>query len=256
LHRSTRQVRPTGDGSELYAAIAPAVSSLRSTAQTLEPTSKLPSGKLRITAAADLCNGFLPGVVAAFAERFPLVQLDFVVTNRRVNMIEEGFDLALRASATLSDSTLVVRKLGVLRQGLFAAPKYVERHGLPATPHELVNHHTLLFRAENLARSWNLEGPAGATPISLRGRIAGDDFSFLRAMTIAGAGIALLPEINSVEDVTSGRLRRVLPDYSTAGASLYLVYPSKRQVPPRVAALRDFITDYLARARSGGFSQE
>jgi DNA-binding transcriptional LysR family regulator len=83
----------------------------------------------------------------------------------------------------------------------------------------------------------------------LRGRIAGDDFSFLRAMTIAGAGIALLPEINSVEDVASGRLKRVLPSYSTAGASLYLVYPSKRQIPQRVAALRDFIVDYWARAQ-------
>jgi DNA-binding transcriptional LysR family regulator len=131
---------------------------------------------------------------------------------------------------------------------LFAAPKYVERHGLPATPHELVNHHTLVFRAENLVRSWNLEGPSGAVPISLRGRIAGDDFSFLRAITIAGAGIALLPDINSAEDVASGRLRRVLPDYSAAGASLFIVYPSKRQLPPRVAALRDFITEYVTRA--------
>lgn len=245
LHRSTRQVSATSDGRELFAAIAPAVASLRTTAKTLEPTSKLPSGKLRVTAASDLCNGFLSNVVAAFVERYPLVQLDFAVTSRRVDLIEEGFDIALRASAKLSDSSLVVRKLGVIRHGLFAAPKYAERHGLPATPNDLANHHVLVFGAENLLRTWSLEGSAGTAAVTLRGRIGGDDFSFLRAMAVAGAGIALLPEINSTDDVASGRLRRVLPEYSAPGASLYVVYPSKRQLPPRVAAFRDFVADYV-----------
>jgi DNA-binding transcriptional LysR family regulator len=245
LHRTTRQVRPTGDGQELYVAIAPAVSNLRTTAQTLEPTSKLPSGKLRVTAASDLCNGFLASVVAAFVERYPLVQPEFVVTNRPVNLIEEGFDVALRASAALGDSTLVARKLGVVRQCVYAAPKYLERHGVPATPQDLAKHRTLLFRAENLARIWNLTGPAGPVSVPLRGRIAGDDFSFLRAMAVAGAGIALLPEINAAEDAAGGRLRRVLPEYSSSGASLFVIYPSKRQIPPRVAAFRDFVGDYF-----------
>jgi DNA-binding transcriptional LysR family regulator len=253
LNRSTRQVGVTSDGRDLYVAIAPSVSALRATAQTLEPASKLASGKLRVTAASDLCNGLLSSVVAAFVERYPLVQLDFVVSNRRVNMIDEGIDVALRASPSLGDSTLVARKLGVIRQRLFAAPKYLERHGAPSTPSDLGHHHTLLFRAENLARSWQLEGPDGAVPVSLRGRIASDDFSFLRATAIAGAGIALLPEINSAEDVDSGRLRRVLPEYSTAGATLYLMYPSRRQVPPRVSAFRDFVAESLARPELAHF---
>jgi DNA-binding transcriptional LysR family regulator len=173
-----------------------------------------------------------------------------------VNLIDEGFDVALRASAALDDSTLVVRKLGVVKQRLYAAPRYLERHGTPAAPADLQNHQTLLFRAENLARTWNLKGPSGPVTIALRGRLGADDFGFLRAMAVAGAGVALLPELNAAEDVASGRLRSVLPEYTRGGATLYVVYPTKRQVPPRVTAFRDFVTEYLARDGADHFFRE
>jgi len=241
LHRTTRHVTPTSDGHELYAAVAPAVGSLRATAQALEPSGKQPRGRLRLTAPGDLCNGFLSDVVVGFAERHPLVQLDFVVTNRRVNLVEEGFDLALRASARLADSTLVARKLGDLQLRLYAAPRYLERHGAPAAPSDLVNHQTVLFRAEALSRTWQLERAGESTSVSLRGRMGGDDMGVVRAMVLAGAGIGLLPHLNCAADEASGKLRRVLPAYHVRGAGLYLLYPSKRHVPARVAAFRDYV---------------
>jgi len=243
LHRTTRHVQPTSDGQELYGAVAAAVSSLRQTAQALEPSSRQVRGRLRITAASDLLNGFLSEVVVAFGERYPQVELDFVVTNKRINLVDEGFDLALRASRNLSDSSLVARKLGELELRLYASPHYLERHGAPSTPADLSRHHCVIFRGQDLLRTWQLESAAGEASVALRGRLGGDDMGFIRAMLIAGAGVGLLPHLNGAADEASGRLVRVLPDYHARGASLYIVYPSKKQLPARVSAFRDFVSE-------------
>jgi DNA-binding transcriptional LysR family regulator len=254
LQRTTRHVRPTSDGRELYAAAAPAVASLRATAQALEPRGKQPRGRLRVSAASDLCSGFLSDVVVAFAERYPLVQLEFLVTNERVNLVEEGLDVALRASTSLTDSTLVVRKLGEIQHGLYASPKYLERHGSPQSPADLANHHSVVFRGQDLARTWQLESADGPASVALRGRLGGDDMSFVRAMLVAGGGIGLLPRLNCAADEASGRLVRVLPSYHARGATLYLLYPSKRQVPARVSAFREFVAEAFAAWSSGAAS--
>ncbi|HXK18022.1 MAG TPA: substrate binding domain-containing protein, partial [Polyangiaceae bacterium] len=178
------------------------------------------------------------------------------VSNKRANLVDEGFDVALRASIKLGDSTLVARKLGDLELHLYASPKYLEQRGAPVTPTDLVNHHNVIFRgqasfrgdaspggAPELSRTWLLAGPSGETSVTLRGRIGGDDLSFVRAMLVAGAGIGLLPQLNCASDEASGRLVRVLPGYHARGASLYVVYPSKKHVPARVTAFRDVVVD-------------
>lgn len=243
LHRTTRSVRPTSEGHELYASIAPAVSTLRSAAQALEPSTRKPKGRVRVTAPNDLCASFLPEVIVAFLERYPLVNLDFTVTNQHSNLVGEGFDVALRAAARLSDSTLVARKLGELELRLYASPKYAKKYGLPATPDELHQHKCIVFRAEELVRTWALAGTRGDANLQIRGRIGGDDFSFVRAIVGAGGGIGILPHINSAADEASGRLVRVLPDYHLRGATLYLLYPSSRNLPTRVTAFRDFVIE-------------
>lgn len=243
LHRTTRHVQPTSDGQELYGAVAAAVSSLRQTAQSLEPSSRQMRGRLRITAASDLLTGFLSDVVVAFSERYPQVELEFSVTNRRVNLVDEGFDLALRASNKLSDSSLVARKLGDLDLRLYASPQYLERHGAPAAPSDLTRHHCVLFRGQDLVRTWQLYSATSEEHVTLRGRLGGDDMGFIRAMLVAGGGIGLLPHLNCAADEASGRLIRVLPDYRARGATLYIVYPSKKQLPARVSAFRDFVSE-------------
>jgi DNA-binding transcriptional LysR family regulator len=243
LHRTTRSVQPTTEGHELYASIAPAVTTLRGAAQALEPSTRRPKGRVRVTAPTDLCASFLPDVIVAFLERYPLVSLDFTLTNQHSNLIEGGFDVALRAAARLSDSSLVARKLGELELRLYASPKYVTKYGAPAVLDELHQHKCIVFRATDLVRTWSLEGAAGTASLAIRGRTGGDDFSFIRALIIAGGGIGILPHINSAADEASGRLVRVLPDYHLRGASLYLLYPSTRNIPTRVTAFRDFVVE-------------
>ena len=246
LHRTTRHLRPTSEGGELYAGVAPAISSLRAAGRALEPASRQPRGRLRVTAPFDLCANFLADVVVAFADRHPLVQLDFSLSNQHANLVDEGFDLALRATVDPGDSSLVARKLGDLELRLYASPRYLERHGAPATWSALADHKCVVFRAKELARTWGLRTAAGDVNVPVRGRIGGDDFTFVRAIVIAGGGIGILPRINCAADEASGRIVRVLPDVHARGASLYVVYPSSRNVPARVTAFRDFVVEAFA----------
>jgi len=246
FHRTTRMVKPTSDGRELFASVAPAVGSVRSAARALEPATRKPKGRLRVTAPTDICATFLADVLVAFSERYPQVPLDFKLSNEHTDLVDEGFDVAVRAASKLGDSTtLVARKLGPLSKGLYAAPAYLARHGVPAKPGDLAAHHCVVFRAHDLVRTWELHGPNGAElpPLSVRGRINGDDLAFVRAMLVAGAGIGLLPQINCAADEANGRLVRVLPGFQARGATLYIVYPSLKQVPARVTAFRDFVSD-------------
>ncbi|HEX4423016.1 MAG TPA: LysR family transcriptional regulator [Kofleriaceae bacterium] len=246
LQRTTRHMKPTSEGRELYAAVAPAVSTLRAAARTLEPASRQPRGRLRVTAPLSLCTGFFDNVIVAFAERHPLVDLDFELANQHANLIDEGFDVAIRATADLGDSSLVARKLGDLEHHLYASPQYLQRRGAPATCEELTRHPCIVFRAKELARTWALRGPGGAVSVAVRGRVGGDDWTFVRSMIVAGAGIGLLPHINASADEASGRIVRVLPEWHALGASLYVVYPSRKNIPARVTAFRDFVVDAFA----------
>ncbi|APR76818.1 Transcriptional regulator, LysR family protein [Minicystis rosea] len=246
LHRTTRNVRPTSEGRDLHASVAPAVSTLRAAAQALEPATRQPRGRLRVTAAGDLCANFLADAVVAFAERHPLVQLDFAVSSKHENLVEGGFDVAVRATIDLADSSLVACKLGTLEHRLYASPRYLQRHGAPASFRDLEAHHLVVFRAKDLARTWTFRNAAGDASVPVRGRIGGDDFTFVRAMVVAGGGIGLLPHVNCAADEASGRLVRVLPDCHARGATLYVVYPSAKNVPARVTAFRDFVVTAFA----------
>lgn len=246
LHRSTRAVKPTTDGRELFDSVAAAVMSVRSAARALEPSTRKPKGRLRVTAPIDLCTSFLADVIVAFAERYPQVTLDFTLTNQHTNLVEEGFDVALRATSKLEDSTLIARKLGEISHCLYASPSYLSRQSAPMALADLEQHACIVFRATDLARTWSLRGSAGPTHVAVRGRIGGDDLSFVRAMVVSGAGIGLLPQLNCAVDEASGRLVRVLPAFHVRGATLYVVYPSTKQVPARVTAFRDFVSEAFA----------
>jgi DNA-binding transcriptional LysR family regulator len=251
LQRTTRHMKPTSEGRDLYAAVVPAVSALRAAARTLEPATRQPRGRLRVTAPNDLCSSFLANVVVAFAERHPLVDLDFSLTNQHANLIDEGFDVAVRATGDLGDSSLVARKLGELELRLYASPQYVERRGAPATWKDLAGHQCVVFRGKDLERTWALRSSSGEAGVAVRGRVGGDDLLFVRSMIVAGAGIGLLPHINAAGDEASGRIVRVLPEWHARGASLYVVYPSSKNVPARVAAFRDFVVAAFASWKAG-----
>lgn len=241
LQRTTRASRPTAEGRALYEGVAPALAALQTAGRALEPSTDAPTGRLRVSAPTDLASGFLAPVLADFAARYPALEFELSLTNAHADLVGEGFDVALRAAANLPPSSLVARKVGVMEHRLYASPAYVARQGAPRSPSELARHPLVLFRARRLERQWTLHGAGGETTVKVRGRFSGDDFSFVRAMVLANAGIALMPFANASADVEAGRLVHLLPSFHAKGATLYVVYPSAKNVPARVRAFRDFV---------------
>jgi DNA-binding transcriptional LysR family regulator len=241
VHRNTRSVTPTSEGQAFYSEVAPAVLTLRHAARGIDDSGREVRGRLRVSAPNDIGATFVAAAVSAFTERYPHVEVSVELSMRKVNLVQEGFDVALRASNKLSDSSLMARKAGDLEGELYAAPGYVSARGAPATLAELGEHRCVLFRPENGEATWTLEGPDGVVEQRVRGRIGGDDFLFVRGAALSGAGVAMLPRILAADDLQAGRLVRVLPLYTQRGAALYVVYAAARVLPAKIAAFRDFV---------------
>ena len=252
LHRTTRSVQATSEGRALYASVSEAVAVLERAAHAFEPPTRTPKGTLKLTAPVELATTFLSDVLVAFGERYPRVRIELMVTNRAVNLVHEGFDLAVRAVAgPIADSSMVRKKLGDLEHGLYASPRYLEAHGAPATPGELAEHRCLAFRAKDLAKTWTLFDGAHAVDVEVRASMSADDFSAIRAAALAGGGIALMPRLTCAKAEAAGQLVRVLPRLTGKGASLYVMYPSATHVPARVAAFRSFVAAAFDRWKAG-----
>jgi DNA-binding transcriptional LysR family regulator len=241
LQRTPRSVRATSEGHALYASVSDAVGALERAAHALEPVTRTPKGTLRVTAPAEIAASFLADVAVAFGERYPQVHVELVLTNRMINLVEEGLDVAVRAALRLADSSLVARKLGEVEHALYASPHYLDLRGAPTSPAALADHRCLVFRGKDLVKTWQLHDRERAFEIDVRGAIGADDFGYLRAATVAGGGVALLPRIVCAKDEAAGRLIRVLPGVAARGASLYVMYPSAAHVPARVTAFRSFV---------------
>ena len=172
LHRTTRAVKATSEGQELFASVAPAMTTLRGAVRTIEPAARKPKGRLRVTAPNDLAATYLADIIVGFTATYPLVRLDFSLSNAHANLVDEGFDVAIRAAPRLSDSSLVARKLGEVELGLYAAPSYLKKHGAPGSKDDLARHACVVFRGEELSRTWPLMGPDGTPAPSCRGTSA------------------------------------------------------------------------------------
>jgi DNA-binding transcriptional LysR family regulator len=244
LQRSTRALRLTEAGAAYHERIAAALRLIEDAEGEASHLQGAPRGTLRITAPYDVGAGVLAAIVARFTARYPEVRVDAVLTGRVVDLIAEGFDLAIRGGR-LRDSSLIARNLGTVENRLFAAPAYLEARGQPASPEALRDHACVLFRPQNGTARWRLTGPAGAAEVEVSGPVGADDYSFIRAAVCAGAGIGLLPWFLCADDVAAGRLVRVLPRHEQTGASLYIVYPPTDHLPQRVAVFRDFLVENL-----------
>lgn len=240
LQRTTRSLRTTGEGQALYARAAPALLALKEAVRETETGETEPRGRLRLTAPADVGAALVADVVAEFTAAHPEVTVEACLSNRVVNLVQEGFDVALRAGR-LADSSLIARRIGGLESHLFASPDYLKRHAAPRSPADLERHELVLFRARNGSAVWKLEGPRGQASTQVHGRIEGDDFLFVREAVRAGAGIGLMPRLICARELSDGSLVRVLPSWEERGAVLHFVYPSARHPAAKVTAFRDFV---------------
>jgi DNA-binding transcriptional LysR family regulator len=200
-----------------------------------------PSGTLKVTAPVDLGVLFLAEVLARYTARYPAVSVDLHLTGRVVDLVGEGFDVALRVASKLEDSSLIVRRAAPVLFQLFASPIYLARRGTPRTADELQAHDWVVFRG----------GPQKLRVAPVRAaterapRIVCDDLLFVRDAVRAGVGIGLLPTFVAEPDVIAGSLVRIVPKFERPAGSLYVVTPSAKHVPGKVVAFRELVLEML-----------
>ena len=243
LQRTTRRLGLTDAGRAFYEYAARIVADVEEAGHAVNRLQGTPRGLLRVTAPVSL--GFLGGALSSFLRRYPEVDLDFVCTDRVVDLVEEGFDLALRAGK-LADSSLVSRALATIVRHAVAAPRYLQRHPAPARPEELRQHDCLLFGPSSPRHVWQLEDGKRLVEVAVRARFVVNDMDMLQDVTLSGEGVALLPEHSCVGDIRRGRLVRVLPEWRAPETPFHAVYPSTRHLSPKVKAL----VEHLAKAMS------
>ena len=199
-----------------------------------------PRGLLRITAPVALGTSVLPRLMAEYLRQQPEVEVELALNDRVVDLVEEGFEAAIRVGA-LSDSGLIARPLAPYLVVLCAAPHYLERSGIPQVPADLADHNCLDFTLSSLHGAWRFGSGQTVAP---RGRLRANSGQALRAAALEGVGIVLLPEVLVAEDLAAGRLTCLLPHHAPAGQPLHLLTLPDRRPTPK---LRSFVTFIVAR---------
>jgi DNA-binding transcriptional LysR family regulator len=245
FHRTTRRVSLTDLGSSVRDRLRVPYDSLDAALQEVATLSTAPRGRIALTCAADFGTIVLTEALARFARQHPLVEIDVRVSGRYLDLLEEGLDAAIRISQhRLTDSTFRARKIGSVPVRIYAAPSYVEEHGLPRTPEEGRAHNWISFPA---TRDLPLAGAGRSVRIHTAGRISCDEMTFVHHATMQGMGLGVLPLFLAEADVRAGRLVQVLPQWTIGSGQIWFVTPGGKHKPaPIVGKLADFLADVLA----------
>lgn len=240
LQRTTRRLSLTPAGEHYFRQVRSAIAGIDAANDAVVDMGQSVRGKIRMSAAGGPGQGELCAIIARFLVRYPEVEIDMVITGRRVNLVDEGFDLALRAG-TLGDSTLVAHKIARTELGIYAAPSYLDRRGHPRRLSDVANHSCILYRQTTGLMPWRLSGPRGPEQVTVSGPVIVDDLMFAHGMVVAGLGLGLLPDLLGEADDAPGPLVRVLPAYAVRSGALHVVTPPLRHLPARVILFRDHL---------------
>lgn len=242
LHRTTRKLRLTDVGHAFYQHAERMVGEAEEAVLVVGRMQEMPRGRLRVT--APLSFGYLSSIVASFLQRYPEVALELVCTDRVVDLLHEGFDVAVRAGH-LTDSTLIARNLGVLRSYLVAAPAFLQQSGAPTSPEELERLDCVVFGAAAERARWQLYADLRAVTVDVKARLVVNDFDFVEQAAFSGLGVAMIPAFRCVEALRSQRLLRVLPAWSSPEIPVHAVYPSARHLSPKVKAFVEHLRESM-----------
>lgn len=241
LQRTTRSLGLTDAGAAFFERCARVVADLDEAERSMTDLAAAPRGTLRITAPIELSTSFLGALLAGFSARFPEVSIELVVSDRVVDLVDEGFDLAIRAGR-LKEFSLIARRLSGIHTRLFASDAYLERHGVPRTPRQLERHACLRFTGFPDPDHWTLQDRRGKeVTVRVAGPLSANSLHAVRDAAAHGLGIALLPLFLSYRQPDAG-LTRVLPAWSGGESPLHAVYPSSRYLSPKVRAFLDYLT--------------
>ena len=249
LQRTTRKLSLTAVGEQYHRHCVAMREDAQAAQDAVAQAQTEPRGTIRVACPVTLAQTTLGPILPHFLARYPQVRIDMRVSNRVVDLVEEGFDVALRVRPTLDDSgSLVVKNFGLSRTLLLASPAQLARQGRPATVADLGRLDTVNMSTIGDSVTWQLTGPDGAThAFQHQPRYVADDLMTLKFAVVAGTGICVLPDYMCVEELRDGRLVSALPGWAPKPGIFHAVFPSRRGLLPAVRRFLDFLGETIER---------
>ncbi|WP_172581371.1 LysR family transcriptional regulator [Vibrio harveyi] len=241
VHRTTRKVSLTEEGQAFLPHAEEVLATVEAARGAVGVGHKAPTGTLRVTASASFGRLHLVPALKGFMAKYPELTIDFRFSDSIIDMVEGGFDVAVRL-AELKDSSLVARKLAPDRRIVVASPEYLVQHGTPQSPEELVNHECVTLAG---LENWVFETPEGQYSMRASGSFRTDNGDAMRDACIDGLGVSINSIWSVYKQLQKGELVEILQDYPLVmNASIWAVYPSSRLIAPKVRAFIDYFAEY------------
>lgn len=246
LERTTRALSLTEVGREFFERVVGILASVEDAQRAVQRAQGEPRGTLRITCGVEFGLIAVSGWISAYLKSFPEVQIDADFTGRVVDIVHEGFDLAIRIGP-LADSSLAARKLGDLQYGLFASRAYLDRRGVPQRPSDLQEHDLIVFSGGANRKAWNLTSASERVEVALEPRLRVNNNFVVRDAACEGLGIGQLPLLVAQPQVQIGRLVPVLSSWAPPSVPIHAVFASARYLAPKVRAFIDHAVNWIDR---------
>lgn len=245
LQRTTRSVTLTETGFAYLERVRKLIEEIDETEELIRNKNQNPVGEIRLSAPVSFGIGYLGPAMSGYLEKFPGVSIRASLSDRHVDLTEEGFDLAIRIG-DLKDAGLISKKLSIARRVVVATPQYFKKHGKPQTPADLTKHNCLSYSnlAEGKAWPFLVNGKKTWQPVS--GRFQSDNGDMLLEAALSGCGVTILPTFIAGKHVEDGRLETVLESFEESDFSIYAVYQHRRYLSAKVRTFIDYLTDYFS----------
>lgn len=241
LTRTTRSMSLTDAGRLYYDEASGILDAVAGVETRIRNGAGAVRGHLKVNASSSFGQTIIAPILPAFLDAYPDLNLTLFMDDRVVDMVEGGFDVSIRIRAAMPDSALVARRIGTMRQRIFAAPDYLERAGVPQAPTDIAQHRVIGFLLADHLTSWTLNGPSGAIVVDLSPPVRVGNSLVLRDLLIAGQGIGTLPDFVSNEAEARGQLVRVLPDWELPAPEIFAVTASRLGIDAKVTAFLDHL---------------
>jgi len=246
IQRTTRKLNITPAGNAYFKRCMMGMEEIKAAEAEIANIQGEPQGLLRITAPTEFGSTLLPGLISEYIKKFPKVRIEVLLTDRRIDLLSENVDLAIRAGE-MKDSTLIAKRIGSIYFAPFASPKYLKAKGTPLHPRELKQHSCLQFTPLGVDE-WKMTSSKGSLNVPLSGRVLMNDMAALKKMAVMGDGIVFLPTYYCYTEVSNKQLIRILPEWRSNLAPIHFVYPAQRFVTPKLSAFIALASDTIKKS--------
>ncbi len=243
IRRTTRKLHITEAGQLYYKECLEAISRITAAEEEVLHNQSAPQGPLRITAPVELGGTLFPAILSEFTKKYPLINVEIILTDRKVDLIEEKIDIGIR-TGFLKDSSLIAKKLGTIYFAPFASPKFLKTAGPIKTPKDMEKLCTIAF-APLGTEEWHLLNNNQKQTIKIQKKTVVNDLNLTKSLAVSGMGIAIIPTFHCLPEVKAGKLVRILNNWRTEVRPVHFVYPSHKYVSPKIKAFIDFATDII-----------